>query len=34
LLIYAVALFVGVFVFGIVALTAFIVSDEDDKPKK
>lgn len=33
LLIYAIALFVGFFVFGIVALTAFII-EEDQKPKK
>jgi hypothetical protein len=32
LMVYAIAVFGGAFIFGIVALTAFIV-DEDDKPK-
>jgi hypothetical protein len=33
LLIYAVSLFIGLLIFAIVALAAFIVSDGDDKPR-
>ena len=32
LLIYAVSLFIGLLIFAIVALAAFIVSDGDDNP--
>jgi hypothetical protein len=34
LLIYAGSLFIGLLIFAIVALAAFIVSDGDDKPGK